>query len=47
MLDKSTLLEHLIAEEFGGRYQELLGELQLSFLLFMLIYSYAGKRRAI
>eukprot|EP01034_Spumella_vulgaris_P021741 gene21741-27795_t len=40
MMDKSQLLEHLIASVYGGKYENLLGELQLSFMLFMLLYSY-------
>ena len=42
MLDKSFLLEHLLTTQYAGRWQHLLGELQLSFLLFMLLFSYPG-----
>jgi A1 cistron-splicing factor AAR2 len=38
-LDKSDLLEHLIKTHYGS-WENLLGEFQLSFLLFMLLYSY-------
>lgn len=42
MMDKSRLLNKLINDSYGGSYQNLLGELQLSFLLFILLYSYPG-----
>lgn len=38
-LDKSSLLEALVSEEYGG-WEDMLGELQLSFLLFLLLFSY-------
>ena len=37
-LDKSLLLETLLVTEYGGRGERVLGELQLAFLLFLLIY---------
>jgi A1 cistron-splicing factor AAR2 len=37
-LDKSPLLETLLVTEYGGRGERLLGELQLAFLLFLLIF---------
>lgn len=40
MLDKSNLLQHLVLGTFGGSWADLLGELQLSFVLFMLLYSH-------
>jgi A1 cistron-splicing factor AAR2 len=40
MLDKSNLVEHLVTVTFGGSWTDLLGELQLSFVLFMLLYSH-------
>jgi hypothetical protein len=40
MLDKSPLLERLITVTYGGSFENLLGELQLSYMLFMLLYSY-------
>lgn len=39
-LDKSQVTERLIYTFFAGRWEELLAEIQLSFLLFMLLYSY-------
>jgi len=39
-LDKSPLLQRLIALEYSGSWEDLLGEVQLSFLLFLLLYSY-------
>lgn len=41
-IDKSIILEDLIAKEYSKKWENLLGELQLSFLLFMLIYSYTA-----
>ncbi len=42
MLDKSELLRHLIEDtpHYGGRYANLLGEMQLAYMMFMLLYSY-------
>jgi A1 cistron-splicing factor AAR2 len=39
-MDKSSFLATLVEDHFNGSYEELLGELQLSFVLFMMIYSY-------
>jgi len=39
-LDKSELLEALISTDIFGCWEDMLGELQLSFLLFLLLYSY-------
>jgi A1 cistron-splicing factor AAR2 len=41
-MDKSLFLETLVVDFFRGSYEELLGELQLSFLLFMLLFSEPG-----
>jgi hypothetical protein len=41
-MDKSTLLAGLVSHCYGGQWQELLGDLQLSFLLLMLLYSHAA-----
>jgi A1 cistron-splicing factor AAR2 len=38
-LDKSILLEKLILEHYNG-WEDMLGEMQLSFLLFLLLFSY-------
>ena len=40
MLDKSQLMEKLISDEFSGSWHMLLGQYQLSFILFMLLYSF-------
>lgn len=40
MLDKSSLIEKLIADEFSGSWHMILGQYQLSFILFMLLYSF-------
>jgi hypothetical protein len=40
MLDKSNLVEHLVSHTFNQSWAELLGEVQLSFVLFMLLYSH-------
>ena len=42
MMDKSKLLEYMIKSSFNGSPMQLLGELQLGFLMFMLLYSYPG-----
>ena len=39
-LDKTRLLDRLRREYYGGSYVALLGELQLSFVLFLLLHSY-------
>ena len=39
-LEKSELLKNLICNHYSGSWEDLLGEIQLSFLLFLLIYSY-------
>lgn len=39
-LDKSALVEELLSRYFEDDWQSLLGELQLSFVLFMMIHSY-------
>ena len=39
-LEKSPLIEKLVMEEYGGGYEDLLGELQLSFIMFLLLFSY-------
>lgn len=41
-LDKSDFLDHLIGEYYSGSWNDLLGEMQLSFLLFVLLYSYSA-----
>jgi hypothetical protein len=40
MLDKSNLVEHLVSHTFNQSWADLLGEVQLSFVLFMLLYSH-------
>lgn len=37
-LDKSIILENLILNDYNNNYENILGEMQLSFLLFLLIY---------
>ncbi len=39
-MEKSALLEKLIDEEYNGGWEDMLGEMQLSFLFFLLLYSY-------
>lgn len=39
-MDKSLLLETVMVEEYNGLWENLLGELQLSFVLFLLIFCY-------
>ncbi|KAJ3190240.1 a1-alpha2 repression [Gaertneriomyces sp. JEL0708] len=41
-LDKSYLLRQVLTEKYAGSYKELLGELQLSFLIFLLAEVYDG-----
>lgn len=41
-MDKSSVLESLVADYFTNSWDDLLGEMQLSFLMFMLLYSYPG-----
>lgn len=38
-MDKSAVVSALVSKYFNGSYNDLLGEIQLSFLLFMLLYS--------
>jgi A1 cistron-splicing factor AAR2 len=38
-MDKSVVVANLVSSYFNGSYNDLLGEIQLSFLLFMLLYS--------
>lgn len=40
MMDKSSLIEHIVKYFYGGSALDLLGEIQLSFVLFMMLYSY-------
>lgn len=40
MMDKSDIIEHLIKFFYNGSSLDLLGEIQLSFVLFMMLYSY-------
>ncbi|KAI8049472.1 A1 cistron-splicing factor [Syncephalis plumigaleata] len=42
MMDKSWLLESTIEQYFHGDYQELLGEMQLAFILLLLGQNYSG-----
>ena len=37
-IDKSTIIEHLVQTEYGCSWENILGEMQLSFLLFLLIF---------
>ena len=46
-LDKSSLLEVLVSDGYGGRQQELLGELQWAFIAFLCGQSLEGKGRAV
>lgn len=39
-MDKSSFVASLVTNHFCNSYEDLLGELQLSFMLFMMIYSY-------
>ena len=39
-MDKSELLEILVRDHYSRSWEDMLGEMQLSFLLFLLIYSY-------
>jgi A1 cistron-splicing factor AAR2 len=39
-LDKSLILEHLVATEYNLSWENVLGEMQLSFMLFLLIFCY-------
>ena len=39
-MDRSQLLEYVIDNYFSGHWEGILGELQLSFILFMLLFSY-------
>ena len=39
-IDKSTVLENLVETEYGGSWENILGEMQLSFILFLLIFCY-------
>jgi len=39
-LDNSSLLENVVSQYFSGSWEELLAEMQLSFMLFMLIFSF-------
>jgi A1 cistron-splicing factor AAR2 len=39
-LDNSALLENVVAQYFDSSWEELLAEVQLSFMLFMLIFSF-------
>jgi A1 cistron-splicing factor AAR2 len=45
MMDKSALIEHMIAHAYNGYWAGLLGELQLSFMMFMLLYSYPALKQ--
>lgn len=40
MIDKSILVQHIVQADFNGDWSLLMGEMQLAFLLFMLLYSY-------
>lgn len=39
-MDKSELLDFIVANYFAGKWEGLLGELQLAFSIFMLLFSY-------
>ena len=39
-IDKSSILEHLVATEYNLSWENILGEMQLSFMLFLLIFCY-------
>ena len=39
-IDKSSFLEEIINSICGGRWEDLLGEIQLAFLMFLLLYSH-------
>ena len=39
-IDKSSIIEHLVQTEYGCSWENILGEMQLSFLLFLLIFCY-------
>ena len=41
-LDKSSIINTIIHEYFNDYYEDLLGELQLSFILFLLLYSHVA-----
>lgn len=40
--DKTQILKSLIEKEYGGDYQLLLGELQFSYIIFLLGENYEG-----
>jgi A1 cistron-splicing factor AAR2 len=40
--DKSTILQHILHENFHDSKELLLGELQLAFVMFMMLYSFHG-----
>ena len=39
-IDKSQILERIISNQHNNKWEDLLGELQLSFLLFLVLFSY-------
>lgn len=45
MMDKSTLVEHMITHIHQGSWSQFLGEIQLSFVLFMVLYSYPALKQ--
>ena len=42
-LDKTELLEQVLQKEYGGSWMEFLGELQFSFLVFLMGQSLEGQ----
>lgn len=45
MMDKSALVEHMITHIHNGSWTQFLGEIQLSFVLFMVLYSYPALKQ--
>lgn len=45
MMDKSSLLQHLLQHHYHNSHHYLLGEMQLSFLLFIFLYSYPALKQ--
>jgi len=45
MMDKSVLVEHMITHIHEGSWAQFLGEIQLSFVLFMVLYSYPALKQ--
>lgn len=39
-MDKTSISQHLVESYFGGSWSELLGEMQLAFVLFLLVFSH-------